>query len=112
MRQLDLKYPTCPIRNILSRFSDKWSLLILISLETGGIMRYKHLNDAIPDISQKVLSGTLKRLEEDKLIIRKAYAEVPPRVEYSLTKMGKDIMPAVQMMISWAQEHYEEIVSD
>jgi len=70
------------------------------------------LNEAIPKISQKVLSGTLKRLEEVKLIARKAYAEVPPRVEYSLTEMGKGIMPAVQMIISWAQEHFEEIVSD
>jgi len=110
MRQLDLKYPTCPIRNILSRFSDKWSLLILCSLEAGGTMRYRQLNSSIPDISQKVLSSTLKRLEEDKLIARKAYAEVPPRVEYSLTRMGKDILPAVQMMISWAQEHFDEIV--
>lgn len=112
MHQLDLKYPTCPIRNVLSRFSDKWSLLILCTLEASGTIRYKKLNEAIPDISQKVLSGTLKRLEEDKLIVRKAYAEVPPRVEYSLTDMGKGIMPAVQMMISWAQEHFEEIVSD
>ena len=83
----------------------------MISLQAGGTMRYKHLNKAIPDISQKVLSGTLKRLEEDKLIVRIAYAEVPPRVEYSLTKMGKGILPAVQLMISWAQENFEEIVN-
>ena len=109
MRKLDLKYPTCPIRNVLSRFSDKWSLLILCSLEASGTMRYKELNNNIPDISQKVLSGTLKRLEEDKLIVRKAYAEVPPRVEYSLTNMAREIMPAVQIMIGWAQTHFEEI---
>lgn len=112
MRQLDLKYPTCPIRNVLSRFSDKWSLLILCSLEAQGTMRYKELNKGIPDISQKVLSGTLKRLEEDKLIVRKAYAEVPPRVEYTLSEMAKGIMPAVQMMIGWAQEHFEEITTE
>lgn len=112
MRQIDLKYPTCPIRNILSRFSDKWSLLILCSLEANGTLRYKELNKAIPDISQKVLAGTLRRLEEDKLIVRKAYAEVPPRVEYSLTKMGKDVLPAVQMMINWAQEHFDEIIHE
>ena len=79
----------------------------MITLEVVGTMRYKHLNDAIPDISQKVLSGALKPLEEDKLIVRKAYAEVPPRVEYTLTKMGLDILPAVHMMIRWAQEHFE-----
>jgi len=85
--------------------------LIFISHEAGGTLRYKYLNEAIPDISQKVLFGTLKRLEEDKLIVRKAYAEVPPRVEYSLTEMGKDILPAVQLMIRWAQENFEEKVN-
>ena len=65
MRQLDLKYPTCPIRNILSRFSDKWSLLILITLEASGKMRYKHLNDAIPGISRKILSNTFKCPDEN-----------------------------------------------
>jgi Predicted transcriptional regulators len=110
MRQLDLKYPTCPIRNILSRFSDKWSLLILCSLEACETMRYKDLNKNIPDISQKVLSGTLKRLVEDRLIVRKVYAEVPPRVEYSLTDMAREIMPAIQIMIGWAQQHFDEIV--
>ena len=95
----------------MSRFDNKWSLLILISLEAGGTMRCNYLNEAIPDISQKVLSVTLKRLEEDKLIIRKAYAKVPPRVECSLTKMRRDISPAVQLMIRWAHENFEEIVN-
>lgn len=72
-------------------------------------MRYKDLNNAIPDISQKMLSSTLKRLEEDKLINRKMYREIPPRVEYSLTKTGKDLMPAMGMMINWALEHFDDI---
>ncbi len=109
MRTLDPLYPTCPIRNIINRMSDKWSLLILGTLNRNGIMRYKELNAAIPDISQKMLSSTLKRLEEDKLINRKMYAEIPPRVEYSLTKTGKEFMPAVDMMVNWALEHFEEI---
>ena len=109
MRNLDLQYPTCPIRNVLSRISDKWSLLILCSLQTKEVMRYKDLMNAIPDISQKMLSGTLKRLEEDKLITRTMYKEIPPRVEYSLTEMGQELMPAVQLMIQWAQMHFEEI---
>ena len=110
MRDLDLQYPTCPIRNVLSRISDKWSLLILCSLDASEVMRYKDIKVAIPDISQKVLSSTLKRLEEDHLITRKMYKEIPPRVEYSLTDMGKELMPAVGMMINWAQSHFEEIV--
>ena len=109
MRELDFQYPNCPIRNILSRMSDKWSLLILSTLSRNGVMRYKELNAAIPDISQKMLSGTLKRLEEDRLINRKMYNEIPPRVEYTLTKTGKELMPAMGMMIDWALEHFEEI---
>ena len=72
-------------------------------------MRYKELNAAIPDISQKMLSSTLKRLEEDKLVNRKMYGEIPPRVEYSLTQTGKELMPAVGMMVEWALEHFETI---
>jgi len=109
MKKLDLNYPTCPVRNVLSRISDKWSLLILCTLEANGTMRYKELMSAIPDISQKMLSSTLKRLEEDHLLTRKMYAEIPPKVEYSLTEMGKEILPPIQLMINWAQTHFEEI---
>jgi DNA-binding HxlR family transcriptional regulator len=109
MRELNLQYPNCPIRNILSRMSDKWSMLILRLLQKNGVMRYKDLMKALPDISQKMLSSTLKRLEENHLISRKMYPEIPPRVEYTLTKTGKELMPALQMMIDWAQAHFEEI---
>jgi DNA-binding HxlR family transcriptional regulator len=109
MKKLDLNYPTCPIRNVLSRLSDKWSLLILCTLEMNGTMRYKELMSAIPDISQKMLSSTLKRLEEDHLLTRKMYAEIPPKVEYTLTEMGKELIPSVQLMINWAYTHFEEI---
>ena len=109
MRDLNLQYPTCPIRNILSRMSDKWSLLILQALHKNGILRYKDLMKSIPDISQKMLSSTLKRLEEDHLINRKMYPEIPPRVEYKLTETGKELMPALKMMIDWAQVHFVEI---
>ena len=109
MRELDLRYPTCPMRNVLSRFSDKWSLLILLNLRGKEIMRYKELMLAVPDISQKMLSSTLKRLEEDHLISRMAYAEIPPRVEYSLTDTGKSLMPAIEMMLDWSLTHFEEV---
>lgn len=109
MKKLDLKYPTCPIRNVLGRMSDKWSLLVLCTLSTNTKMRYKDLMSAIPDVSQKMLTSTLKHLEEENLLIREAYAEIPPRVEYSLTEMGKSFMPAVQMMIDWALEHFDEV---
>lgn len=111
MKELDLQYPTCPIRNVISRISDKWSLLILVNLQAQPVMRYKDIMAAIPDISQKMLSSTLRKLEEDHLISRKMYPEIPPRVEYSLTDMGKELMPAVQLMITWAQAHFNEITS-
>ena len=109
MRKLDPLYPACPIRNILSRMSDKWSLLILRMLQNKEVMRYKDFTSTMPDISQKMLSLTLKHLEEDHLISRKVYPEIPPRVEYRLTETGKNLMPALQMMIQWAQTHFEEI---
>ena len=109
MRELDLRYPTCPIRNVMSRFSDKWSLLILLNLQGKEKMRYKELLGAIPDISQKMLSGTLKQLEADHFILRKAYAEIPPRVEYSLTETGKTLIPVLNSMIDWSLVHFEEV---
>ncbi len=112
MRTLDPLYPTCPIRNIINRMSDKWSLLILSTLSKNGTMRYKELNARIPDISQKMLSSTLKRLEQDKLINRKMYREIPPRVEYSLTQTGKEFMPAVDMMVEWALKNFEVITGN
>ena len=109
MKELDLRYPSCPVRNVLSRFSDKWSLLTLRQIDKNGKMRYNEIKNAIPDISQKMLSVTLKHLEEDHLIIREAYAEIPPRVEYSLSITGKDLIPAIQMLIDWAIEHFDEV---
>ena len=109
MKELDLRYPSCPVRNVLSRFSDKWSLLTLRQIDKNGKMRYNEIKNAIPDISQKMLSVTLKHLEEDHLIIREAYAEIPPRVEYSLSITGKNLIPAIQMLIDWALEHFDEV---
>lgn len=110
--KLDLKYPICPIRNILSRFSDKWSLLLLAVLYTGKTMRYGEIKNELPDISQKMLTNTLKNLEKYNLIKRKAYAEIPPRVEYSLTETGISLMPSIQMMITWAENHFEEVLKN
>lgn len=109
MKPLDLHFPTCPIRNVLSRFADKWSLLILSNIQAHDKMRYTEIKDAIPDISQKMLTSTLKQLEKDHLLKRKAYAEIPPRVEYSLTELGASLMPIIGQMIEWAQEHFDEI---
>ena len=109
MKNLDLKFPTCPIRNVLGRFADKWSLLVLCNLQGQGKMRYMELKNASPDISQKMLTSTLKQLEHDHLLKRKAYAEIPPRVEYSLTELGVSLMPIIGEMIEWANVHFDEV---
>jgi DNA-binding HxlR family transcriptional regulator len=109
MKELDLQFPTCPVRNVLGRFADKWSLLILCSLQSQGTMRYTAIRNAIPDISQKMLTCTLKQLEQEHLLKRQAYAEIPPRVEYSLTELGMSLMPIIGQMIEWAQVHFDEV---
>jgi DNA-binding HxlR family transcriptional regulator len=109
MKELDLQFPTCPIRNVLGRFADKWSLLILCNLHAHGKMRYTEISKAMPDISQKMLTCTLKQLQHDNLLKRKAYAEIPPRVEYSLTELGASLMPIIRQMIEWGQVHFNEV---
>ena len=99
----------CPVRNVLARFSGKWSILVLCVLAENETTRFNGISKAIPDISPKVLTETLKNLESDKLIDRKMYAEIPPRVEYSLTPLGKSLMPLLMGLISWAVDHFEEI---
>lgn len=106
----DALYPDCPIRNILSRVGDKWSMLVLFTLETNGNLRFKELQRNIPDISQKMLTATLKMLEGDALITRVAFPEVPPRVEYSLSAKGKSLLPHISNLLAWATEHMGEII--
>ncbi|MBD5266818.1 MAG: helix-turn-helix transcriptional regulator [Bacteroides sp.] len=100
---------SCPIRNIVARFSGKWSMLILCVLAENEATRFNEINKAIPDISPKVLSETLKSLESDHLITRKLYAEIPPRVEYSLTPLGKSLIPILGTLIQWALDNYPAI---
>ena len=96
---------TCPIRDVLCRLGDKWSLLVLVSLQTNGVMRFGDLQRSIGDVSQRMLTVTLRTLEADGIVERKAYAEVPPRVEYSLTDLGKSLKPILDAMWNWGQEY-------
>lgn len=105
----DALFPNCPIRNILSRIGDKWSMLVLYTLETDEAKRFKELQRNIPDISQKMLTATLKMLEADGLVKREAFAEVPPRVEYSLSDKGKTLLPHINALISWATDNMDDI---
>ena len=96
---------SCPVRNVIARFSGKWSILILCVLDDNGATRFNALCKAIPDISPKVLTSTLKTLETDGLISRQLYAEIPPRVEYSLTAKGRSLIPILHTLIGWAIEN-------
>ena len=106
----DALYPNCPIRNVLSRVGDKWSMLVLFTLESNDTQRFKELQRNIPDISQKMLTTTLKMLEGDGLIHREVFPEVPPRVEYSLTEKGKSLLPLIDNLLSWASENMDDII--
>lgn len=106
----DALYPNCPIRNVLSRVGDKWSMLVLFTLESNNNQRFKELQRNIPDISQKMLATTLKMLEADGLILRVAFPEITPRVEYSLTKKGESLLPLINNLISWASDNMEDII--
>lgn len=109
---IDELVPDCPIRNILARISDKWSLLVLYTLNQEPTMRFNALQKSIPDISQKMLTVTLKTLEEDGFVSRKVYAEVPPKVEYSLTNRALSLLPCINTLITWAKENMEDIIQD
>ena len=105
-------FPDCPIRNVLARVGDKWSLLVLYTLQHNGTLRFSALQRAIPDISQKSLAKTLRILEEDGFIDRTVYPEVPPRVEYSLTLRAQSFLPIVEQLIGWAKDNLDRIIAD
>ena len=106
-------FPECPVRNIIARIGDKWCVLVLLTLDgTRQPMRFKAIEAAIPDISQKMLTQTLRNLEADGLVSRKVYAEVPPRVEYELTARSHSLLPHIHSLIDWALTNLSDIVKD
>lgn len=107
-------FPECPIRNVLARICDKWSMLVIFMLEKRQAepLRFNALRKMIPDISQKMLTSTLRTLEEDGLILRQVYAEVPPRVEYSLTPRAQSLIPIVDNLVDWAADNMAAILKD
>ena len=110
---LDAHFPECPIRNVIARIGDRWSILILLTLEPAQKpMRFKEIEQAIPDISQKMLTRTLRDLEADGLVTRHAYAEVPPRVEYELTDRARTLTPHLNALVQWAAANLAAIVND
>lgn len=114
MADIKAEYLACPIRQVVSRFGDKWSLLVLFLLNRSdtGVLRFNEIRRFMTDCSQKMLSQTLKNLEQSHLVHREVYPEVPPRVEYSLTDTGKSLMSVLTALIDWGKEHFDEVVTD
>ena len=114
MADIKAEYLACPIRQVISRFGDKWSLLVLFMLNRSetGVLRFNEIRRLMTDCSQKMLSQTLKNLEQSNLVNRQVSAEVPPRVDYSLTETGLSLMPSIISLIEWAQEHFNEVVTE
>ena len=110
----DKVFQDCPIRNVLSRICDKWSMLVLYILKRNGgtPMRFNALRKQIPDISQKMLTSTLRTLEADGYVERTVYAEVPPRVEYSLTPRSFSLIPLIDNLIDWATDNMAAIMNE
>ena len=108
---VDPLFPKCPIRNVLSGIGDRWSLLVLLTLQDNEHpMSFRDLCKAIPDVSQKMLTSTLRELEADDLVKRTAYPEVPSRVEYELTERGQSLIPLLNQLVDWSLENMEAIV--
>lgn len=100
----------CPVRCILSRIGDKWSVLIIMLLGESGKMRFNEISRSIGDISQKMLTTTLRSLVLDGLVERTIYPEVPPRVEYELTELGQSLLPHINQLSLWALNNMEQIM--
>lgn len=96
--------PACPVETTLSLIGDKWKVLILRDL-MPGTKRFGELKKSVGNVSQKVLTAQLRAMEESALVHREVYAEVPPRVEYSLTELGKSLKPILDSMWAWGEEY-------
>lgn len=100
----------CPIRNVVARFGNKWSLLVILVLSEHEKVRFNELCRLIPDVSSRMLSETLKILEADMLVARKLYPVVPPKVEYRLTETGQSLVPIIYQLTEWAQNNMQHII--
>lgn len=97
--------PVCPVETCVSLIGSKWKLLIMRDLLLNGSMRFKALQRSIGGVSQKVLTTNLRNMEDAGLVVRRVYAEVPPRVEYSLTELGQSLRPIMDSMWAWGESY-------
>ena len=105
---MDKTLPACPVETTLSLISDRWKVLIIRDL-LGGTKRFGELRKSVGNVSQKVLTANLRSMEEDGLLTRRVYAEVPPRVEYTLTETGMSLKPVLDAMWAWGEEYKKKV---
>lgn len=106
--EIDKELPACPVETTLTLIGDKWKVLILRDL-MSGTKRFGELRKSIGHISQKVLTANLREMETDALVERKVFAEVPPRVEYSLTDLGRSLKPILDSMWDWGTSYKNHV---
>jgi DNA-binding HxlR family transcriptional regulator len=106
----DVMTATCPSRTSLARIANKWTAMVVIALSEDP-MRFRDLRTSVDGISAKVLTETLRDLERDGIVTRHAYGEVPPRVEYELTELGRTLYAPLQALGLWAEEHFAEVLA-
>lgn len=97
------------VEDIIGKVADKWTMLVLEALQEKGTLRYTQLRQEVTGISQKMLTQTVRQMEEDGLVQRTAYPVIPPRVDYTLTSLGDSLSKAFCGVWIWAEEHYDEI---
>jgi DNA-binding HxlR family transcriptional regulator len=102
--------PDCPSRKTLELLADKWTLLIIVGLAKKGKLRNSQLKRGLGDISQKMLTQTLRNLETHGIVNRISYNQIPPKVEYELTELGNSLMEPIQALASWAELHYADVL--
>ena len=107
-KKLDYEY--CKAAPMLEWLGNKWALVVLVKISENEPVRFIELYRNIPSVSEKVLSQVLKQLATDGIIERQLYPDVPPRVEYSITDLGKTLLPHVEALIKWGQDNFEQIM--
>jgi DNA-binding HxlR family transcriptional regulator len=107
--RFDVLAAACPTRQVINRIGDRWSLLVLYALEGGGTLRFQQLQRTVDGVSQKMLTQTVRALERDGLVHRHVYASVPPKVEYSLTPLGRSLSRHIKAIREWAYANMDTV---
>jgi DNA-binding HxlR family transcriptional regulator len=110
-RPADVYAPDCPSRSVLDHVTSRWGVLALVVLLERGTLRFSELRRAVAGVSDKMLAQTLRTLEADGLVVRQAYPEVPPRVEYQLSELGQGMAERLSELVTWIEANLEPILA-